>query len=400
MTSPTSPRSGAGPALAMALVLLVTMIGTTMPTALYSHYEQRIGFGVEMVTVVFAVYVVGVMGALVVTGRWSDTVGRRPLMAAALVIGIVSDGLFLLADDSLPLLLVSRVVSGASAGITVGTATVFIVETAAGALRGRASDLSGGANILGLGLGPLLAAVLVAHAPWPLHLTYLVHAVLCVLALLVLAAGRETVDVPEHRPAGALAPLRPALPPEIRADFVRVTTLSFAGFAVLGLFTAVISTVCSQVLDLTAAVPVALIILVPYAMSVVGHQVARPLPERRATLLAVLLLVAGMALLALSLQLASTTLLVVAGALGGSGQGIGFNRGLAVLTQRAPADRKGAVTSTYFLVNYVAISVPVLLAGVAVAHLGPVEAGTWFAGGVALLAVASGVLTLRHRHAH
>ncbi|MCM0621175.1 MFS transporter [Nocardioides bruguierae] len=390
----TPRRLGAGPAFAMAAVLLVTMIGTTLPTSLYSRYEERIGFGVEMTAVVFAVYALGVIVALLVTGRWSDTLGRKPLMAAALTVGIASDVVFLFASDHLGVLLAGRVVSGLSAGITVGTASVFIVETAAGRLGSRASDLGGGANMLGLGLGPVLAAVLVAFGPWTFQLTYLVHAALCVVGLLVLSTARETVDKPSPRPAGALSPLKPALPAEVRADFVRVSILAFAGFAVFGLYTALIPTVTADVLGISAAVPVSLIILVAYAASLLGHQVVRPLSERNATLVAVALLVAGMACLALSLWQASTVAIVFAGLFGGAGQGVAFNRGLGVLTSRAPGDQKGAVTSTFFVVCYVAISVPVILAGILVAHLGAEVAGLWFALAVAVLAVVAGVLTL------
>src|SRR5947199_1927134 len=64
----------------VAYAFLVTMIGTTLPTPLYPIYQQRFGFGELMITVIFAVYAVGVIFGLILTGRLSDEIGRRPVL--------------------------------------------------------------------------------------------------------------------------------------------------------------------------------------------------------------------------------------------------------------------------------------------------------------------------------
>src|SRR4051812_44111412 len=50
--------------LAAAAVFAVGMAGMTLPTPLYGLYRAEIGFSELMVTVVFAVYAVGVIGVL------------------------------------------------------------------------------------------------------------------------------------------------------------------------------------------------------------------------------------------------------------------------------------------------------------------------------------------------
>lgn len=52
--------------LAAAGAFAVGMLGTTLPTPLYGLYRQQIGFSELIVTVVFAVYAVGVIVALLV----------------------------------------------------------------------------------------------------------------------------------------------------------------------------------------------------------------------------------------------------------------------------------------------------------------------------------------------
>ena len=51
-----------------AAVLLLIMLGGTLPVPLYVLYEQQMGFGPLGVTVVFAAYVLGTLFALVRPG--------------------------------------------------------------------------------------------------------------------------------------------------------------------------------------------------------------------------------------------------------------------------------------------------------------------------------------------
>ena len=92
-------------------VLLVMMLGGTLPVPLYVLYEKQMGFGPLGVTVVFAAYVVGTLFALVALGDLSDHIGRRKVLAIAVVCAAVSTGLFLAASD-IGLLIAARIVSG------------------------------------------------------------------------------------------------------------------------------------------------------------------------------------------------------------------------------------------------------------------------------------------------
>jgi len=154
---------------ALAFTFAVVMLGTTMPTPMYPLYQAKLGFSVEMLTVIYAVYAVGVLAALLGLGRWSDTLGRRPMLVAGLGFAIAS-GVFFLASGGIWQLLVGRLLSGVSAGIFTGTATAAVIELAPAHWKHRASYVATGVNIVGLGLGPLLAGLAVQYLPWPLHL--------------------------------------------------------------------------------------------------------------------------------------------------------------------------------------------------------------------------------------
>ena len=108
-------------------LLLVMMLGGTLPIPLYVLYEKQMGFGPLGVTVVFAAYVIGTLSALVAFGDLSDHIGRRKVLAIAVVCAAVSTALFLTASG-IGLLIVARIVSGLAAGFATGTATAALAE--------------------------------------------------------------------------------------------------------------------------------------------------------------------------------------------------------------------------------------------------------------------------------
>ena len=86
------------------------MLGTTLPTPMYALYGERMHFALFTTTVIFATYAVGVLGALLLFGRWSDVLGRRPLLLAGAAFALVSAVIFLVADDVALLLIAATAV--------------------------------------------------------------------------------------------------------------------------------------------------------------------------------------------------------------------------------------------------------------------------------------------------
>jgi MFS family permease len=356
------------------------MLGTTLPTPMYALYSDRMHFQVLTTTVIFSTYAVGVLAALLVFGRWSDALGRRPVLLAGAGFALASAVVFLFADD-VPLLLVGRVLSGLSAGIFTGTATAAIVETSPPDQRDRATAIATVANIGGLGAGPLLAGVLVQYAPAPLELSFGVHIVLVLLGVGAVLMAPETSSR-----TGTLGLQRLSVPAEMRPVFLTAATAAFAGFSVTGLFMAVVPTFVRSVIGIENHAVAGVVASSIFVASAIAQLSARRIPPRRAVAVGCAILVVGMVLLAVALHLASLALLVVAALVAGIGQGISFSRGLAAVAELAPADRRAEVSSTYFVVAYVAISVPVIAEGFASQHLGLRTAGVSFAIATAVLA--------------
>ncbi|MGH3671145.1 MAG: MFS transporter [Pseudonocardiaceae bacterium] len=380
------------PAVALiGAAFAVTMLGTTLPTPLYPLYEKGFGFGELVTTVVFAAYAVGVLAALLLVGHWSDQVGRRPMLQAGLALSGLSAVVFLLAG-ALGWLFVGRVLSGLSAGIFTGTATATIVDLAPEGGKARANLSAAAVNMGGLGAGPLLAGILAQYLPLPLRLCFIVDLVLVAVAALAVRAVAE--PVPRTSPL-RLGPQRISVPIEIRGVFTRAVIAGFAGFAVMGLFTAVSPAFLATVLHATNHALVGVVVLSVFLASTIGQALSSLLGEQLALMIGCGGLIAGMILVGASLPLRSLAVLVGGAVIAGLGQGMSFRAGLASVTGASPPGQRGAITSSYFVVLYVGIALPVIGEGAAATAFGLVPAGMVFAALVAILAAVALLLLAR-----
>ncbi len=283
----------------VGFAFIVTMLGTTMPTPLYPDLEAELGFGELMTTVVFAVYPLGVTTALLVCGPWSDQLGRKPMLFAALAFSALSAISFLL-PATLGWVFLARLLSGFSAGIVTGTATAAaIIDLAGEGAQAKAGLVAAVVNMGGLGLGPLLAGLLAANADDPLTAPFVLDLALIALATIGLTIAPEPVPRAEHVD---LRPQALSVPRDIRAVFTRAAIAGFAGFAMLGLFSAVSPAFLGKVLGHHSPVLVGVLVVSIFTASVVGQLSSVRMSTDRGLTVGCVFLIAGMTMIGTSLR--------------------------------------------------------------------------------------------------
>ncbi|WP_326573327.1 MFS transporter [Streptomyces sp. NBC_00487] len=373
-------------------VFAVCMAGTTLPTPLYGLYQEKFGFSELTVTVVYAVYAVGVIAVLLLTGNVSDAVGRRPVLWWGLGFAAASAVCFLCAT-ALGWLYAGRLLSGLSAGLFTGAATAYVLELAPHGGASRATFVATAANMGGLGCGPLLAGVLAQYADWPLYLPFAVHLALVACSAIVLLRLPETVR--ERRPLSTVRPRRPSLPPPVRAVFGPAAAASFAGFALFGVFTSISPALLSQSLNVHNHAVSGLVVALAFFASTVGQLAVGRVGVSRSLPLGCGGLLAGLALLAGALRWELLPLVVLSAVVGGAGQGLAFRGALSAVASVSEADRRAAVISALFVVAYAGISVPVIGVGLLSESIGLEDAGLVFIACMAVPVSAAGVYLLR-----
>jgi MFS family permease len=358
-TRPADPRRVAF--WLAALILGITMLGTTLPTPLYVIYQAQWHFSAVVVTLIFAVYAAAVLATLLLAGRSSDQAGRRPILATALAISALSTVVFILAPN-VGVLIVGRILSGLSAGLMTGTATAALTELVPASASRRASLVATAANMGGLGLGPLVAGLFAQYAPNPTVLVFEVYLGVLAVAGLCLFLVPETVS-PRRRPALRFAGL--GIPEQGRSEFIAAGIGGFAAFALLGLFSALAPTFLGNVLhENNHAVQGAVVFLLLGVGAVTQVLLAR-FSSRQVVLAGLGLFLAGLALIVAALSQADMALFLAGTVVGGISVGSVFLGSLATANRLAPPAERGRAISAFFVACYAGLIIPVVGVGVA-----------------------------------
>jgi MFS family permease len=362
--APTGQRGPAVPRRAafwlLALVLAVTMLGTTVPTPLYVIYQGRWHFSAAMVTVTFAAYAAAVMATLLLAGRSSDQAGRKPVLAVALGASALSTIVFILAPD-VGALIAARIVSGLSAGLMTGTATAALTELAPASAGRRASLVATAANMAGLGLGPLVAGLLAQYAPHPTTLVYEVYLAVLAVAGLILLLVPETVHV-RTRPALRFTGL--GIPERGRGEFIAAGVAGFAAFALLGLFTSLVPGFLAGELHQGSHAVQGAVVFMLLAVGAVTQVALSRFSPRRVVLAGLSMFVAALGLIVAALAESAMDLFLLGTVAGGVACGAIFLGSLATANRLTPADRRGQSLSAFFVACYAGLIIPVVGVGV------------------------------------
>ena len=108
-------------------IITVAFMGSVIVTPLYSLYQQKFGFSEIVLTLVYAVYVVGNVAALLLFGQISDQIGRKPVALPGLAVAGASALAFLFAQGTASLF-AGRLLIGLAVGILSGTGTAWLAE--------------------------------------------------------------------------------------------------------------------------------------------------------------------------------------------------------------------------------------------------------------------------------
>jgi Major Facilitator Superfamily len=356
------PALSGTPALLLLASLTVSMLAASgAPTPLYAIYQQHWGFTPITTTVIFGIYAITVLVALLVFGRLSDYTGRRPVLLAAIAVQAASLAVFATAGG-VGDLIAARVIQGISAGAALGAigAGMLDIDRERGAL---ANALTPG---MGTGTGVLLSSLAVQFLPAPTRLIYLV--LLGVLA--VQAAGvallRETVT----RSPGALRSLVPdiSLPRSVRGPMLAAAPVVFAVWALAGLNAALGPELVHALTGSASVLAGGADVTLMTVAAITATYTLRNTGATAVMLAGIAALIAGSLIVLAALGTGSAALLFLGTAVSGYGFGAGFQGGIRTVVPAAAPHERAGVLSLLFVLSYLGLGVPVVIAGYAAVH--------------------------------
>jgi MFS family permease len=378
----------------VAIELGAMFVGAILPTPLYPLYKQHFGFSGVTLTLIYAVYVLGNLAALLFLGRLSDQIGRRVVILPAIGVGIASAVVFATAAGT-AWLFVGRMLSGLSTGLASGTSTAWIAELYSGAQRGLAARIAAAANFFGCAVGPLLGGLLAQFAFLPLQLPFYVYlAALFGVAAAILFAP-ETVQKPKPLTQASLKP-RLGVPQNIRLQFIAPAVTGFATFALIGFYSALVPNLLTDNLHVSAPTVAGAIVSEIFGIAAVTILCTGRLDSQPTMLSALAVLLPSVWLLIGAEVAQSLPLLLSAAALGGVSGGLGYRGSLEVINRIAPPDRRSEVVSSYLIALFAGNSVPVIGIGLLSAMTDTFIAHVAFAAVITVLAAIAALTGIRY----
>jgi len=376
----------------LAITLLSFLAASTAPTPLYHLYQEQMQFSAATLTLIFGVYALSLLAALLTVGSMSDYLGRKPVIFTAVLLNTLAMLLFIYAD-SVAWLISARVLQGFATGMATAVLSATLLDTD----RQHGPLVNSVAPLIGMALGGMGCGLLAEFAPAPLHLTYWLLLVLFVMQAVWVWRLPESVT----RQSGAWASLRPTLhvPVQARATLWRVLPLNTATWALGGFYASLapslVRTATGSTSNLIGGATVA-------ALTVTGALMIYTLrnqPAAKALQLGASSLPAGVALILLGVHSASLPLFFLGTLVAGCGFGAGFLGAVRSLVPLALPHERAGLMSAYYVLSYLAFCLPALLAGNLARTFGLVATTDGYGAVLMVLALSAMASLLRSRSA-
>lgn len=377
--------------LPTAGALVIGGWGANQFTPLSVVYRTEAGWHTLPVIVMFTVYLLGLVPALLLGCRAADRFGRRHVVGGALVLEAVGSLALAGAADGQAVVYGSRLLTGVGTGLLVSAGGAWLQDLshAVGPARGaRRAVYATGA---GFALGPLAAGAMAEWLPHPFVLPCVVHAVAAVLVLGWLRRVPRSVSTTRA--------LRRAVP-GVRRSALRhprligiVLPASPAIFAAVTVAYVVLPPLVIDEVGAYAPLFSGLVAAVTLAVGLAVQPLAGRLDRAgtsRATLTAMATVIVGLLLGALAVQQVSPVLVLVAAAVLGAGYGLTLEAGLTEIGRITPPAALPTVSALFQGVAHSGFLAPLLLAVTAGAATYPeLLAGLALVGCVLLVTAAA-----------
>jgi MFS family permease len=387
MSHPASNRSSLW---FLAITLLSFLAASTAPTPLYHLYQDQLQFSAATLTLIFGVYALSLLVALLTVGSLSDFLGRKPVIFTATVLNILAMLLFINAD-SVTWLISARVLQGFATGMATAVLSAALLDTH----RQHGPLISSVAPLLGMAVGAMGCGLLAEYAPLPLQLTFWVLLALFAMQALYVWRLPETVS-PQP---GVWASLRPTLhvPVQARRTLWAVLPINTAVWALGGFFASLapslVRTATGSTSNLIGGSTVA-------ALSVTGALMIYTLrnrPADKVLRLGASLLPAGIVLILTAVHIASLPLFFIGTLVAGCGFGAGFLGAVRSLVSLALPHERAGLMSSFYVLSYLAFCLPSLLAGNLTRTFGLIATTDGYGAVLIVLAVGALATLMRQR---
>ncbi|PFG30509.1 MFS transporter [Paramicrobacterium agarici] len=368
------------------------LVAASALTPFYPGLEHELDITALGVSLIFAVYAIMLLAALVTAGAISDHVGRRPVISIGFSLLAVSM-LMVAFVDSAPMLFAARALQGAASGLLTPALSALLLDATAADRPQRGSLLNSIMPGTGLAIGALAGGIACAFLVPGLPITFAALAVLyAVIAVMVWRVPEFTSRTP-----GALRSLIPrvTVPLKARRLFLISAPALMATWATGGLFFSLGPSIILERLHSDSPLLQGAIVAILPAAGAAAVLLLRRRSARSVALTGTVSLAIGttMALVALAADTVAGYVLSVI--ITGIGFGASFSGVIGSLAPKAEPHTRAGLFAAIYVTSYLSFGVPTVAAGF-LASISSVSF-TSLAYGIAVIALALISTTARVR---
>jgi MFS family permease len=368
----------------LASLTVSFLAASSAPTPLYPLYMAKWGLTPLTITVIFGIYALAVLLALLLLGRLSDHLGRRPVLLAATLAQAATMVLYGTATSPTGLL-IARIVQGLTTGAALGAIGAALIDLN----KTRGAVANAVTPPFGTAIGSVVAGILVQYLPLPTHLVYAVFGMVFVLQAIALGFITDTIA-----PRGSvLASLKPQfkLPQAAREPLLLALPVLVAVWALAGFYGVLSPLLLRGMLESNMPLLGGLGLFVLAASGGISILVLQDREPKDMMTFGVASLLVGVVIAVGSLPYNSIGVFFFGTAVAGAGFGAAFQGSVRTVVPFAAPHERAGVLSIIFIISYIALGAPAVIAGWMLAEYGNIIATAQLFG-VVIIALAGTAL--------
>jgi MFS family permease len=350
----------------VAYTILILMVGTNIPSPLYSVYKEDWRFSSLILTLIFATYALILIPSLALFGRISDKYGRKKVIWLGVFMSVLGSLAFIFAK-SIAWLFIARAFQGLAVGILSGAATAALMELNPSEEKKLAALITSAATAGGTALGPLVGGIIAEYGLFPKIMPFIAHLVLVIPSIIGVLMMDETVLV-KHNEVKKTG--KTSMPSDIRKPFIASAITAFIAWSVTALFMSIIPSYVSSLLHIKNLAITGGVVFLMLGSSVLIQFIMKKLNHYLSMKSGITFLTVGLLSLVIAVPIQSLVLLLIGTIITGIGQGLSFKGAMELVNNIAPTDQRGMLVSKLYVVIYLGVGIPIIGIGTLAVILG------------------------------
>ena len=345
---------------ASTISFLMVFAASATPIPLYDIYRQEDGLTYNDLALTAVVYFVGAITALLIFGRISNHLGRKPV--AFLIFALTAIATIILFDvDSATPLIIGRLLLGLACGLASSALTSYIADSASFLPHWVPSAVISNSPMTGLTIGAIVSGSLVEFGPYPRVLCYIVVLAILAICTILIAISKETIE----KTPGLINSFKAKFSlPQADKRLFPIAAVTFVSTWAMGAFYQAFGpSVAVDQLGTHSTLMIGILFSSYLLPSAIGGPLTAKLTPANAQRIGMVMFTVGVMGIITSLKFSSITMFLLCSALAGASQGAALTGSIRSLLADVKINERAGILSLIYAVSYTGAAVPSFISG-------------------------------------